>query len=122
MRNLVILVALLAALKVGYQEYLFRASARDVIVATYQERAVSACQRNAKGHNITAQNGAWTKPASVNLVIGKSNLDVYFWQINNSMWNARYKNPYLFIVAEERPAYVFCEYDILNGAASVYRM
>jgi hypothetical protein len=122
MRNLVILVALLAAAKIGYQEYLFRVSAREVIVATYQERALQTCQKQAKGGNAAPHTTAWNKPSSVSLVIGKSNLDVYFWQINNSMWNARYRNPYLFIVAEEKPAYVFCEYDILNGAASVYRM
>lgn len=122
MRNLVILAALLAIVKVGYQEYLFRASTREVIVGTFQERALQTCQRQARSQNLTGNINAWNRPSSVSLVIGKSNLDVYFWQVNNTMWNARFRNPYLFIVAEEKPAYVFCEYDILHGGATAHKM
>ena len=58
----------------------------------------------------------------LNLVIGKSNLDVRFWQINHKMWNARFRNPYLFLVANRDSRNIFCEYDIVHGVASVYRM
>ena len=38
------------------------------------------------------------------------------------MWNARYRNPYLFLTAGQRSAHGLCEYDIVNAAASVSRM
>lgn len=122
MRVLVIIGAMLALLKLGYQEYLFRVSTRDVIVATYQERALSNCQKQAKSQGIAGVLSNWTKPSSVSLVIGKSGIDVSFWEINNAMWNARYRNPYLHIVADERSSSVYCEYDILNGSAVVQRL
>jgi hypothetical protein len=122
MRAVVILLALFAAVKIGYQEYLFRASARDVIVAAYRERAIDACQRDPKSLSLGVMPPAWEKPASIGLVIGKSNLEVYFWQVDHAMWNARYRNPYLFLVAGQKTANVFCEFDIVHGAASVYRM
>jgi hypothetical protein len=122
MRNLIIVVALLAAAKVAYQEYLFRVATREVIVATYQERAAQSCQRNAKSQNLKGDLTVWVKPTSVSLVIGKSNLDVYFWQVSSSLWNARFRNPYLYLVAEEKPALVYCEYDILNNSATVHRL
>jgi hypothetical protein len=122
MRVLVFIAALLALLKLGYQEYLFRVSTRDVIVATYQERALANCQKQAKTQGIAGMLSNWTKPSSVSLVIGKSSIDVYVWEINNAMWNARYRNPYLHIVADERSSSVYCEYDILNGSAVVQRL
>ncbi len=122
MRAVVFLLALLAAVKIGYQEYLFRTSARDVIVSAYRERAVDACQKDPKSATLGIAAPAWERPASVSLVIGKSNLDVQFWQVDHAMWNARYRNPYLFLVAGSKGANVFCEYDIVHGAASVYRM
>lgn len=121
MKAVVALLALLAALKIAYQEYLMRAAANDIIVAAYRERAVAACQRDVRGLQIV-QPGVWSRPSQIRLVIGKSNLDVYIWQVDHALWNARYRNPYLFLAAGDRPNRIFCEYDIVGGAASVYRM
>lgn len=120
MKAVVVLLALLAALKIGYQEYLFRAATNEVIVAAYRDRAVAACQRDAKTQ--AAGTLQWARTNDVKLVIGKSNLDVYFWQVDHALWNARFKNPYLFLAAGERPARIYCEFDIVHGAASVFRM
>ena len=126
MRKLVAFVILLVAAKFGYQEYLYRAATRDVIVGMVQERALQQCQRQAKLSVVTpagaAPANAWSRPASVALKIGKSGLDVYPWQINSAHWNARYRNPYLLIVAEPAASSLACEYDILNGAAQVYKL
>jgi hypothetical protein len=122
MRTFVLFLALLAAAKLGYQEYLFRGSTRDTIVSAYKERAAVACQKDAKGLNLGITPQAWLNPRSVRLVIGKSSVDVYLWQLNDAMWNARYRNPYLFLSLGEHPGSVICEYDIVNAAASVYRM
>lgn len=121
MRALVFFLVLLAAAKVGYHEYMYRASTSEVIVAAYRERAVAACQRDTKDASI-ASASAWMKPETVKLVIGKGNLDVYPWQVDHALWNARYRNPYLFLTGREKGQRVYCEFDIVNGAAAVFRM
>lgn len=122
LRNAIIAVVALIAANFAYDQYLFRSAAHDVIIETFQATAAQACHSNAITQKISASETAWRNPASLKLVIGKSNLDVYFWQIDNSMWNAKYKNPYMLLVADENPAYILCEYDILHRRASVHRM
>ena len=122
MRAVVIFLALLAAAKIGYQEYLFRAATRDAIIGAYKEHAVQACQKDARSHAFGVGPQAWANPKTVRLVIGKSTLDVYPWQIDHAKWNARYRNPYLFLTAGERSGMVHCEYDIINAAAAVSRI
>ena len=122
LKNLALVVVALIAVNFAYHEYLFRVSAHDVIVETFKTRAADACYNDAQSQKIYASQASWRNPASLKLVIGKSNLDVYFWQIDSVMWNAKYKNPYIFIVAEDNPAYILCEYDILHRSASVHRM
>ena len=122
MKQLVVFLTILAAAKFGYQEYLFRSATNELIISTYRDSAIDACRRDSKSQIGTASANAWSTPASMKLVIGKPNLDVYFWQIDHSMWKARYTNPYLIIVAREAPSFVLCEYDIMHGAASLYRM
>ncbi len=117
----VVFLALLALLKVGYQEYLARVSAHEIIVAAYRERAISACQRDSRGQQL-ASASAWSSPRSVKLVIGKSTLDVYVWQLDHAHWNARFKNPYLFVTTGEGAGRIHCEFDIVHGVASVMRM
>ncbi len=121
MKALVFFLALLATAKVGYQEYLVRSATNEVIVAAYRDRAITACQRDAKGSTL-ATAGAWSKPDSVRLVIGKSNLAVYFWQVDHALWQARFKNPYLHVAATDKRSSIYCEFDIVHGSASVYRM
>jgi hypothetical protein len=122
MRALVFSLALLAAAKVGYQEYLFRVSASDAIISAYRERAMQACQRDAGGLELGISPLSWSNPASIQLVIGKSGLGVYLWQVDHVLWSARYRNPYLHLSAGQRSGSASCEYDIVNAAASVRRM
>ncbi len=122
MKAVVILLALLAAAKMGYQEYLFRISTRDAVIGAYREHAVQACQKDGRSQTLGLGAQAWANPKSIRLVIGKSSLDVYPWQVDHAMWNARYRNPYLFLTASQRSATIACEYDIVNAAASVSRM
>ena len=84
-------------------------------------RAAGACERAAKLNSLGPQ-PAWSKADDVRLVIGKGSLDVGLWQLDHALWTARYKNPYLFFTAQVRPLTVYCEFDIVQGVASVYRM
>jgi hypothetical protein len=122
MRTFVLLLALLAGAKLGYQEYLFRGSTSDAIIAAYKERAALACQKDGKSTHLGLGPQAWANAASARVVIGKSTVGVYLWQIDNALWNARYRNPYLVLSAKERASAAICEYDIVNASASVYRM
>ncbi|MBX9591016.1 MAG: hypothetical protein K2X43_17135 [Hyphomonadaceae bacterium] len=122
MKTVVFILALLAGLKLGHQEYLYRTATRDVIVAAYKDRAAQACQKDGRTAGLGLTPQTWANSSSVTLVIGKSNLDVQFWQVDNQLWNARYRNPFLVLTTGARVGQVYCEYDIVNAAASVHRM
>lgn len=123
MRAVVYLLALLAAIKIGTQEYLFRTSARDVIVAAYRERAIQACQGDAAAAAAGLGPAAWGKPAEIRLAMGKSDLDVRLWQVEHQLWNARFRNPYLLVTpAGEAASRFVCEYDVVHRAAQVQRL
>jgi hypothetical protein len=122
MRAFVILLLVLAAGKLGFQEYLFRVATRDAVLEAYKQHAVAACQRDAHSQSLGVGAQAWANPRAVQLVIGRRAVDVYPWQVDHANWNARYRNPYLRLTAGARSATVSCEYDILNASASVSRM
>jgi hypothetical protein len=122
MKAVVFFLALLAALKLGHQEYLYRTATSDVIIGAYRERAVQACQRDGRGTSYGLAAHAWANPESIRLVIGKSNLDVRLWQIDHQLWNAKFRNPYLVLTAPSRSGSIYCEYDVVHAAASLYRL
>lgn len=114
----IVVLAFLAALKVGYQDYLARSATSEIIVAAYLDRAISACQRDSRLQKLATAT-VWTNPRSVKLIIGKSTLDVQLWQVDHSLWNARFKNPYLFITARDNAGRFGCEFDIVHGETSI---
>jgi hypothetical protein len=122
MKTVVFILALLATLKVGHQEYLYRTATRDAIVAAYRDRAAQACGKDSKNASLGLNPQTWASSASAALVIGKNNLDVQIWQVDNQLWNARYRNPFLILSAGARAGQVYCEYDIVNAAAAVHRL
>jgi len=121
MKPVVLFLALLAAAKLGQQEYLFRTGTRDAILAAYREHATEACQRQARGLAAGVPAETWASSATIQLVIGDSSLDVNLWQVDNALWSARYRNPYLLLTAGQPAGTLNCAYDILNAAASVHR-
>jgi len=118
MRAIIIVIAILALTRFGFNEYLDRTAKTDVIVTAYREHAIAACQL--KGEGATSPD-AWTNPASLQLTIGKRDLDVYVWQTNHRLWKARYRNAYLYLTLEKASENVYCEYDISNDIASVHK-
>lgn len=123
MKAFVYLLALFAAMKIGAAEYFFRTSARDAIVAAYKDKAIQACQRDAKSVADAPAAIAWTRPADVRLMVGKSGLDVHLWQVDHHLWEARYRNPYLLLTpGDQKVAGVVCEYDVLHSSALIQRL
>ncbi len=119
LKGVLIALALAVVGKLGLQEYLRQDATHHVIVNAYREHAIAACQQRA-GESVNL--AAWAQPSSVRLSIGKSDLDVYLWQTNHRLWNARYRNAYLYVTIDDARAHVYCEYDISNDMAWVYRL
>jgi type IV secretory pathway TrbD component len=130
MKGLVALLLLLAAAKIGMHEYMVRSATNEVIILAYRDRAIAACQGDSAGAEIVPVT-AWANPR-ISLSIGKSNLGVYIWQVDHALWNARYKNPYLYLQVTAAgagtgageaapPGKTICEFDIVQDHATVYR-
>ena len=121
MRGLLVILLLLTAAKLGTQQYIVSTAKSEAIIAAYQARAVAACDHAAKANHYDLDT-AWNKAGDVRLVIGKGSLDVPFWQVDNALWRARYKNPYLLLSVPARQHNVYCEFDVVQGSASLYRL
>jgi hypothetical protein len=119
MRILVLVLAVLAALKVAYQEYVYRSVTAEVIITAYRERALEACRRQAWGKAVNAE--AWANPLSVTLSVGRSTVDSNAWQLDHAQWNARFKNPYLLITAGDGASEITCEFDITGNTATAQK-
>ncbi len=121
MRVAVIVLVVLAVAKVVTQEYLYRSGTREVLVSTYHERAIAACQRDPRNVGLIAAPATWARPTDIRVVIGRNDLDVWIWQIDHDLWSARFRNPYLQLIGPDRQPNVQCDYDIVHGMATVSR-
>ena len=121
MRILVVVLVLLAAAKIGTQEYLIAAAKSEIIIQAYRDRAVGACKEAARAKRLEVPT-ALESTRDVRLVIGKGSLDVALWQVDHALWQSRYKSPYLLFTLSEKPSRVYCEFDITQGSAAVIRM
>jgi hypothetical protein len=121
MKPFVVLLALLVAAKLAHQEYLFRSATREALIGAYRDRAVQACQRDARSSFLGLAPQVWASTQAINLMIGKSSVDVRCWEFGHEQWNARYRDLYLFLAAGQRSGTVYCEYDIANAATSVHQ-
>ncbi|MGE0701331.1 MAG: hypothetical protein AB7O57_19705 [Hyphomicrobiaceae bacterium] len=121
MRALVVVLALLAATKVGTHVYLSTTAKTEIIIAAYRDRAVGACREAARVKRFEV---ALTAPSDrdVHLVIGRDGLDVALWQVDHAQWQARFKSPYLHLTMPGKSMSVLCEFDIVQDAATVTRM
>ena len=80
LRALVIALAVLAGAKIWTQDRLYRDGAQDALLRAYRERAIAACQSE-QIFRAGANAPLWTRPATVDLVIGRSGVDVQIWQL-----------------------------------------
>ena len=119
LRALVFVLALLAGLKIWAQERLYRQGAEDALILAYRERAIAACQSQAPDAAMPADAPLplWTRPASVDLVIGRSSAAVSVWEVGNELWPARFKHPHVVLTAAEQQWRARCEYDVIEGRA-----
>lgn len=121
MKVVVLILAVLAAFKLGVQEMLYRSATSDVIISAYRDRAVAACANEPRAQ-LAVRPGAWEQPSSLRLMIGKPNVEVYLWQFEHQLWNARFINPYIVLEAPASGRRITCEYDIVHAVASVQQL
>lgn len=121
LRALVVMLAVLAGAKIWAQDRLYRDGAQEALIGAYRERAIAACQSE-QMPRAGANSPLWTRPASVDLVIGRSGVDVRIWQMGSDRWPARFKHPHVVLtLGDGQPAPV-CEYDVIEGRAYVTQM
>jgi len=123
LRVLVLTLAVLAGAKIWAQERLFREGSEEALIRAYRERAMAACQ---SAQALFAGGGAtnllWTRPTSVDLVIGRSNVDVHIWQLASERWPLRFKHPHVVLSLGAADASSTCEYDVIEERAYVTQM
>ena len=125
---MLLLLFALAIGKIGTQSYIQRQSAKKTIINAYREHALAACQQQGidTGHAWSGQAGQrGTRPSptnrpkvSIDLVIGKRDLNVRLWQTSHRSWAARYSDPFIIIKTKNgasKPA--ICEYNVTSGTA-----
>lgn len=120
MRSVILFVALLAALKFGYQEYVYRSAVVDTLINTYRQDAVERCQSESQARNLSVNYGAWSDPESFELIVGRgtheaTSLDLASEAVTPS-------SPILVIVARRDPAKIQCEFDIVRMTAAVFQL
>ena len=118
LRALVLTLAVLAGMKIFTQERLYRDGAEEALIRAYRERAMAACQ----SAHIPASGTVplWTRPTSLDLVIGRSNVDVRIWDLTSERWPVRFKHPHLVLtLGSDAPV---CQYDVIEERAYVSEM
>lgn len=111
MRFIAVILLLLASGKIGYQEYLYRTATAEVMVATFRDQAVAACQRDATAAGL-ADRTAWASPAQVWFGVGNPRADVSVWQVDHARWGERFRTPFLFVAPGSARDSAVCAYDI----------
>jgi hypothetical protein len=122
MRSLVLIVGLLAAGKVGYQEYVERAALTDALLNTYRQDATEACEREAEHRNFSVAYRSWAVPTEIGISLGRSSDKEPYWQIGETLLGPTERDPYVVIVAHQEPYRIVCDYDIVRQLATINRM
>lgn len=116
LRTMLMLAAVMAGAKVWASDRFHRAIYSDAILAAYGEKARATCQREVVRQAPAAYASLKLKPSGV--VIGSPNVRVAFWDIDNPLWEVRYRNPHVMLTAEPITD-LRCAFDVTAGLASI---
>ena len=118
MRAFVLFLALLVALKIWVQDSFYRAATQDALVAAYRVRAAQACAASPVLMPAGSETIDWSKDDEARVTIGKPSVAVHFWDIDNELWDTRFRQPFLMLSSGN--GYT-CAYDLLAGTAEIIR-
>jgi hypothetical protein len=122
MRALILALALLAAVKIWFQDSIYRSATEEALVAAYRARAADACAKSASAMPpAPAQEKAvdWQTEAEPHVAVGNPAIPVHVWQLEHELWNARFRQPYLILSVSR--ANLSCAYDLLADKAEIAR-
>jgi hypothetical protein len=121
MRALVLVLAVLVALKIGAQDHVYRFATSEALIAAYRARAAAACTTTSR-QTVTPSEGRgaaeWTDGDEPRVVIGNARVPVHFWEIDHELWDARFRHAYLVLSGVGGPT---CTYDMLSDRAEISR-
>lgn len=124
MRGIVLIVGLLAATKVGYQEYAERSALTEVLLNTYRQDATESCRREAEQRNFRMADWAWSSPKDIRISIGRSGdgEGEPYWQLGATLLSPAPRDPFVVLVADKDPYRIVCDYDIVRQLATINRL
>jgi hypothetical protein len=122
MRGIVLIVGLLAATKVGYQEYAERSALTEVLLNTYRQDATESCRREAQQRNFRMPDWAWSAPKDIHISIGRSGDSEPYWQLGSALMSTAPRDPFVVLVADKDPFEIVCDYDIVRQLATINRL
>lgn len=124
MRIIVVILAVLAGLKVWSQDRLYRTAMSDALVVAYRDRAAQSClkatdpgayARQSKSAADTTNPWRATSVAP-EITIGNKTPDVAIWDVDNPMWDVRFRHPHIVLSAPSG-ANGDCSFDVVAGVA-----
>lgn len=115
LRTTLMLAAALAGAKVWASDRYHRAIYSDALIAAYGDKAQATCQKEISR---VARIYANLRLNASDVVIGSPTAKVALWDVDNPLWDVRYKHPHLLLSAEP-VADVRCAFDLTAGLASV---
>jgi hypothetical protein len=121
MKRIALLLAVLAAAKIGTVEHLHRSATRDALVTAYGKDAVAACQKampNGTQTGALRPGPMWGATNFVRVEVGNRQTEVALWQVDHQDWQARFRRTYLVLDA----AVARCHFDVVTGTASVVEL
>lgn len=122
MRLLLFVLVVLALGKVGMQYYIRERSIEDTLIAAYREHAIAACALHATEQGAAAYRaGGDGGSVTVELTVGRPELNVRLWQTSHEAWSARYSDPFLIVSVPGPTGVQRCEYDIHNAEVRDWR-
>lgn len=116
LRTMLLLAAAMAGAKVWASDRFHRAVYSEAIIAAYGEKARATCQREVVRQAPAAYASLKLTPSGV--VIGSPHVRVAFWDVDNPLWDVRYRHPHVMLTAEPLTD-LSCAFDVTVGLASV---
>ncbi|MFT3732075.1 MAG: hypothetical protein QM780_11755 [Hyphomicrobium sp.] len=119
MRMILLGLALLAGGKVWYHDNTYRTAMSDAVVEAYRDRAIEVCRRAAlkRGTSGHDDGNVWGAGSKAEAVIGNPDIGVAIWDTQNPLWNQRFRDPQVILMAANAKAR--CAYDVRQGGATL---
>lgn len=119
MRTILLLLVALAGFKIWYQDRIYRTSTETALMSAYAVRAAEACANEGKRSGFA--NGAPVKWSPERVVIGTNAVPVYLWDLENPLWDVRFKHPHIIMSSGSKQA-VHCEFNVVAGLSRISRL